>query len=134
MRRGDVEIQGRYIAKVSGRRAVVRITGKSRYGWDATEEDTGRTIRIRSAALLSKLGNDQAVEATSWRPFANVDRDRVRYEGERRVLLIRVREAVRRKKGRKRKIRLAHRAELLARSGGTETDGEQSPRNVTSDR
>lgn len=53
MKKADVQIGGRYIAKVSGKLARVRIIGESIYGgWDATNEATGRDVRIKTAARL----------------------------------------------------------------------------------
>lgn len=53
MKKAQVRVGGRYLAKVSGGLAVVRITGESRYGgWDARNERTGKQVRIRSAQRL----------------------------------------------------------------------------------
>lgn len=53
MKKAQVKIHGRYLAKVSGGLSVVKITGESPYGgWDATNETTGRSVRIRSAQRL----------------------------------------------------------------------------------
>jgi len=50
-----VRIGERYIAKVSGKLAVVRIDAESEYGgWDATNVATGRAVRIKSAARLRR--------------------------------------------------------------------------------
>jgi len=55
MKKADVEIGGKYIAKVSQRLVTVRIERESSYGgWDATNMDTGRLIRIRSAQRLRR--------------------------------------------------------------------------------
>ena len=53
MRKRDVQVGGRYLAKVSGQVVIVRIkrelpTG----GWVALNQSTGRTIRIYSAQRL----------------------------------------------------------------------------------
>jgi hypothetical protein len=50
----EVEIGGVYIAKISEKLAHVRIDAPAHYGngWDATNLDTGRKVRIKSAAKL----------------------------------------------------------------------------------
>jgi hypothetical protein len=49
----DVQIGGRYIAKVANRLTTVRITGSlSRGGWSAINEATSRQVTIKSAAKL----------------------------------------------------------------------------------
>jgi len=53
MKKKDVQIGGRYTAKVSGRLTVVKILGASPYGgWDGWNEKTGREVRIKSAQRL----------------------------------------------------------------------------------
>ena len=53
MKAREIEINGRYYAKVSMRRVVIRITGKHPAGgWQAVNEATGRPIRIKTAARL----------------------------------------------------------------------------------
>jgi hypothetical protein len=53
MKKRDVSIGGRYRANVTGRPVVVRIVRDSQYGgWEAVNESTGRTIRVRSAQRL----------------------------------------------------------------------------------
>lgn len=53
MKKRDVEIGGRYLAKVSDRIVAIRITAESPYGgWVATNEETKREIRIKSAQRL----------------------------------------------------------------------------------
>lgn len=64
MKLKDVEIGGRYVAKVSGRLQVVRITdvrsesnrltGRERTTFVAINEATGRRVTIRSAQRLRK--------------------------------------------------------------------------------
>lgn len=45
-----------YAAKISNRLTSVRITGENAFGgWDAVNTNTGRTVRIRSAAKLRYL-------------------------------------------------------------------------------
>jgi hypothetical protein len=53
VKKAQVEIGGRYIAKVSGSLVTVRIKAEhSLGGWLATNEQTGRSIRIKSAQRL----------------------------------------------------------------------------------
>ncbi|MCK6485446.1 MAG: winged helix-turn-helix domain-containing protein [Phycisphaerae bacterium] len=53
MKKDQVQIGGTYVAKVSGQLARVRIDAESRFGgWDATNVDTGRRVRIKSAQRL----------------------------------------------------------------------------------
>jgi len=53
MKKKDIEIGGKYIAKVSGKLAVVRIDSESVHGgWNATNVKTKRAVRIRSAQRL----------------------------------------------------------------------------------
>jgi len=55
MKKAQIQIGGRYVAKVSGAETVVRIVGESRYGgWDARNERTGKPVRIRSAQRLRR--------------------------------------------------------------------------------
>jgi hypothetical protein len=64
MKLKDVEVGGRYVAKVSGRMQVVRITdvrtesspltGRERTTFVAINEATGRRVTIRSAQRLRK--------------------------------------------------------------------------------
>lgn len=58
MLKKDIEIGGVYIAKISDKLARVRIDAPAQYGngWDATNLDTGRKIRIKSAAKLRGRG------------------------------------------------------------------------------
>jgi hypothetical protein len=71
MKKKDIQIGGRYLAKVSGKLTVVRIDRESRYGgWDATNVATKRSVRIKSAARLrapafrQKQDTDRAEHAT----------------------------------------------------------------------
>lgn len=54
IRKRDVKIGGKYRARISDRIVTVRIDSATMYGtgWNATNLDTGRTVRIRSAAKL----------------------------------------------------------------------------------
>jgi hypothetical protein len=53
MLKSQVQIGGRYTAKVSNQLTTVKITGTNRYGgWNAVNEATKRDVRIKSAAKL----------------------------------------------------------------------------------
>ena len=53
MKAKDVQIKGVYLAKVSGSLAKVRIDRVSPFGgWDGTNLETGRSVRIRTAQRL----------------------------------------------------------------------------------
>ena len=53
MQKKDVVVGGVYFAKVSGQRVRVRIDAPHpNTGWNATNLETGRLIRIRTAARL----------------------------------------------------------------------------------
>lgn len=55
MKKNEVVIGGRYLAKVSGKVVPVRITGESPYGgWDAVNTETHRAVRIRGAQRLRR--------------------------------------------------------------------------------
>lgn len=55
MKKKDVEIGGRYVAKVSGKLTTIQITRENRYGgWHAKNTETGRAVRIRTAARLRR--------------------------------------------------------------------------------
>lgn len=60
MKAKQVAIGGKYIAKVGGKEAVVRIDRVSPYGgWDATNIITGRSVRIRSPQRLRREPTEQ---------------------------------------------------------------------------
>jgi len=53
MKKNEVKIGERYLAKVSGSVSPVRLDAESPYGgWDGTNLDTGRQVRIKSAQRL----------------------------------------------------------------------------------
>jgi hypothetical protein len=55
MKKHEITLGGVYVAKVSGRLTRVRIDRESPHGgWDATNIETGRAIRVRSAARLRR--------------------------------------------------------------------------------
>jgi len=71
MKKDQVQVGRAYVAKVSGQLAHVRIDAESRFGgWDATNVDTGRRVRIKSAQRLrrevasEKPAEPAAVEST----------------------------------------------------------------------
>ena len=58
MKKNEVKVGSAYLAKVSDKVVPVRITGESRYGgWDAVNEKTRKTVRIKSAQRLRGLAN-----------------------------------------------------------------------------
>ena len=65
MKKQHVQLGGTYVAKVSGRTARVRIDAESRFGgWDATNVDTGRQVRIKSAQRLRReVGSETAADS-----------------------------------------------------------------------
>ena len=55
MKKADVQIGKVYVMKVSGSLHPVRVEVACTYGgWSGTNLDTGRTVRIKSAAKLRK--------------------------------------------------------------------------------
>jgi hypothetical protein len=55
MTRKEVHVGGRYTAKVSNKIVTVRLDAESRFGgWDATNVETGRKVRIKTAARLRR--------------------------------------------------------------------------------
>ncbi len=55
MKKDQVHIGGAFVAKVSGKLATVRIDAESRFGgWEATNVETGRKVRIKSAQRLRR--------------------------------------------------------------------------------
>jgi hypothetical protein len=55
VKKQDVQVGKRYIAKISGKLTTVRLTSISSYGgWNAVNVATGRAVRIRTAAKLRK--------------------------------------------------------------------------------
>jgi hypothetical protein len=60
VKKNEIELGGTYVAKVSGRTAVVRIDRESPYGgWDATNTVTGRSVRIKTAARLRRTATPE---------------------------------------------------------------------------
>ncbi len=53
MKKAQIKIGGKYIAKISDKLTTVRIIGRCVYGgWDGINVQTGRMVRIRTAAKL----------------------------------------------------------------------------------
>ena len=53
MKKNEVKVGGTYLAKVSDKVVPVRIDGENPHGgWDATNEATGKKVRIKSAQRL----------------------------------------------------------------------------------
>ena len=70
MKKDDVKIGGTYFAKVSDKVVPVRIAGENRHGgWDATNTETGKTVRIKSAQRLrgAVRGGTKAAKAIATR-------------------------------------------------------------------
>ncbi|MFO0839617.1 MAG: winged helix-turn-helix domain-containing protein [Phycisphaerae bacterium] len=87
MKKSEVTIGNVYTAKVSGKVVRVRLDGENRHGgWDATNLETKKKVRIRSAARLraevaAKRGRpakvapeDAPVEAVTDSPATNAKR------------------------------------------------------------
>ena len=62
MKKNEVKIGGVYTAKVTNKLVQVRIDAESRYGgWDATNMETGKKVRIKSPTRLrAAVGGDGA--------------------------------------------------------------------------
>ncbi|MCK6458139.1 MAG: hypothetical protein L6Q92_16615, partial [Phycisphaerae bacterium] len=67
MKKNQVQIGGAFVAKVSGKLATVRIDAESRHGgWEATNVDTGRNVRIKSAQRLRReVASEKTAEPTA---------------------------------------------------------------------
>jgi hypothetical protein len=83
MKKAEVKLGGRYTAKVSDKLTTVRIDAENpRGGWDATNEATGKKVRIKSAqrlrgparAATGGKGDAPAAEAGPDATRANVGR------------------------------------------------------------
>ncbi len=56
MKKAEVKIGGQYFATVSGKRVVVKIDGENRGGgWNATNQTTGKSVRIKTAGRLTPM-------------------------------------------------------------------------------
>ena len=62
MKKNEVQIGGVYTAKVTNKVVQVRIDAESRYGgWEATNLETGKKVRIKSPTRLrAAVGGDGA--------------------------------------------------------------------------
>ncbi len=80
MKKNNVDIGATYAAKVSGKLARVRIERESPYGgWDATNVDTGRRVRIKSAQRLRRAVSD----AKRAKAIAAADQENARLRDQR---------------------------------------------------
>jgi hypothetical protein len=79
MRKNDVMVGASYVAKVSGKLTRVRIDRESPHGgWEATNADTGRRVRIKSAQRLRyPAGNGTGRKPAPVQPEAPVEPDAV---------------------------------------------------------
>jgi len=65
MKKNEVKLGGRYSAKVSDKVVVVRIDAENPHGgWEATNEATGKKVRIKSAQRLRAEAGRKAAGAT----------------------------------------------------------------------
>jgi len=72
MKKNEVKVGGTYLAKVSDKVVPVRIDGENPHGgWDATNEATGKKVRIKSAQRLRGAANPKAA-AKDAAPAADV--------------------------------------------------------------
>jgi hypothetical protein len=56
IKKADVVVGNRYVAKISGKLTIVKLISDARpRGWVAQNENTGREVRIKSAAKLRLL-------------------------------------------------------------------------------
>jgi len=61
MKKYEVKVGGRYVAKVSDKLTLVRIDRENPHGgWDATNEKTGKPVRIKGAQRLRSAVRDHA--------------------------------------------------------------------------
>lgn len=66
MKKAQIEIGGTYTAKVSGKIVRIRIDGESRLGgWNATNLDTKKEIRIKSAQRLRRAVSETSNRRTA---------------------------------------------------------------------
>ena len=63
MKKHEVKVGERYVAKVSDKLTLVKIAGVNPHGgWDAVNEKTGKPVRIKSAQRLRSAVRDHAKE------------------------------------------------------------------------
>lgn len=66
MKKADVKIGGKYFATVSGRKVVVKIDVENRHGgWTATNQTTGKQVRIKTAGRLTPMSGKSNNAAAS---------------------------------------------------------------------
>jgi hypothetical protein len=66
MKKNEVKLGGRYSAKVSDKVVVVRIDAENPHGgWDATNEATGKKVRVKSAQRLRAEAGRKAAGAAA---------------------------------------------------------------------
>lgn len=59
MKKAEVQIGERYVAKISGKLTVVKLGRACDHGgWWAVNVNTGREVRIRTAAKLRRAANE----------------------------------------------------------------------------
>jgi hypothetical protein len=70
MKAKDVRIGGVYVAKISGKLTRVRMMGTCMYGgWNAKNLETGRLVRIKTAAKLRYESRPKPIPPSDVRPF-----------------------------------------------------------------
>jgi hypothetical protein len=77
MKKNEVKVGGTYLAKVSDKVVSVRIDGENPHGgWDATNEATGKKVRIKSAQRLrGEAGRKAAHVAARAKPAGETAKD-----------------------------------------------------------
>jgi hypothetical protein len=77
MKKNEVKVGGTYLAKVSDKVVPVRIDGENPHGgWDATNEATGKKVRIKSAQRLrGEAGRKAAHVAARAKPAGETAKD-----------------------------------------------------------
>ena len=69
MKKNAVHLGEQYLAKVSGNLVPVRIDADNPHGgWDATNKETGRKVRIKSAQRLRRLVSERSKAAATQAP------------------------------------------------------------------
>ena len=61
MKKSEIQLGGKYVAKISGKLTVVQVQSPCSFGgWNAVNLSTQREVRIRSAAKLRKAVSARA--------------------------------------------------------------------------
>ncbi|MCL4197696.1 MAG: hypothetical protein KJZ69_09410 [Phycisphaerales bacterium] len=82
MKKNEIRIGGTYTAKVSGKIAKVRIDAESRHGgWDATNIETKKKVRIKSAQRLRSEVGPPPKASTTPPPKAGSKKDGTKASG-----------------------------------------------------